>query len=203
MAESDSVKLAVLEVRLQTAEEDVREIKREIREIKLAQQSEHQGLTRPERIALAASASAVIGAIIGVTKTSVSPKAIMLSHHENSEHKIEQIKKIDRFHIEQYARFIEKLKSIKEGDGTLLDNCMILRERGIGDGNGITTTSCQSSSPAAAGAPSTRAATSCAGEDTPLCNLYVSMLDRMGVKVPRFGDSTCAVGGLNDLMWMQ
>ncbi|MEK6249184.1 MAG: DUF1552 domain-containing protein, partial [Planctomycetales bacterium] len=58
-----------------------------------------------------------------------------LTHHEKDPDKIEKVAKINRFHIEQFAYFIEKLKSITEGDGTLLDHSMILLGSGISDGN--------------------------------------------------------------------
>jgi len=58
-----------------------------------------------------------------------------LSHHGNDQKKKEKIAKINRFHIIQLAYFLEKLKAIKEGEGTLLDNCMIAYGSGIGDGN--------------------------------------------------------------------
>ncbi|RMG40255.1 MAG: DUF1552 domain-containing protein, partial [Planctomycetota bacterium] len=58
-----------------------------------------------------------------------------LSHHRGDENKIAQLKKIDRFLAEQFARFVRKLKSIREGDGSLLDQCMICYGSGLSDGN--------------------------------------------------------------------
>src|SRR6185369_1779726 len=49
-----------------------------------------------------------------------------LSHHGNNEEKKQKIAKINRFHATQFAYFLEKLKSSQEGEGTLLDNCMIV-----------------------------------------------------------------------------
>ena len=49
-----------------------------------------------------------------------------LSHHGGDPKKHEKIKKINTFHIEQFAYFLGKLKSITEGDGTLLDHSMIV-----------------------------------------------------------------------------
>ena len=58
-----------------------------------------------------------------------------LSHHRNDPKKHEKIVKINTFHMEQFAYVLGTLKSIKEGDGTLLDNSMIVYGSGIGDGN--------------------------------------------------------------------
>jgi hypothetical protein len=119
-----------------------------------------------------------------------------LSHHQREERKIEQIRKIDRFHVEQFARFVEKLRGIKEGDGTLLDNCMILCGAGIGDGNRHNHDALPVLLAGRGGGTITPGRHVQFAQDTPLCNLYVSMLDRMGVKTPRFGDSTGPLGEL-------
>ena len=58
-----------------------------------------------------------------------------LSHHGGDPAKQEKIQKINRFHVAQLAYLLEKLKSIPEGDGTLLDHCMIVYGSGISDGN--------------------------------------------------------------------
>lgn len=58
-----------------------------------------------------------------------------LSHHGREEAKMAKIAKINTLHMQQFAYFLNKLKSVKEGDGTLLDNCMIVYGSGIADGN--------------------------------------------------------------------
>ena len=58
-----------------------------------------------------------------------------LSHHGNDPKKHEKIKAINRFHVEQFAYLLGKLKSMKEGDGTLLDHVMIVYGSGISDGD--------------------------------------------------------------------
>jgi hypothetical protein len=113
-----------------------------------------------------------------------------LSHHENDAAKIEAIKKIDRFHVGQFGRFIAKLKSIKEGEGTLLDNCMIMCAGGIADGNRHNHDALPVLLAGRGGGTITPGRRLNYVRGMPLCNLYVSMLERMGVNVPRFGDST-------------
>jgi len=119
-----------------------------------------------------------------------------ISHHAGNQEKLEKIAKIDRFYVGQFAYLVEKLRSIKEGDGTLLDSTMALYGNSIGDGNrhnhdelpvlfagraqGTVQTGRHVRFP----------------RNTPLCNLYLSILDRMGLKEERFGDST---GRLTDL----
>jgi hypothetical protein len=113
-----------------------------------------------------------------------------LSHHENDDRKIDQIRKIDRFHIEQFAAFVKKLGSIKEGDGTLLDNSMIVCGAGIADGNRHNHDALPILFAGKGGGSITTGRRLNYDRDTPLCNLYMSMLERMGVKADRFGDST-------------
>jgi hypothetical protein len=111
-----------------------------------------------------------------------------LSHHENKQEKFGQYQRINRWHVEQFANMLAKLKAIPEGEGTLLDNCMVVFGSSMSDGNrhdpdnlpillggrGGGTLKTGRHLPA----------------NVPLCNLYVSMLDRMGVEVEAFGDST-------------
>ncbi len=59
-----------------------------------------------------------------------------LSHHGGDSAKHDKIKKINRFHLEQFAYMLGKLKTIKEANGsTLLDNVMVVYGSGIGDGD--------------------------------------------------------------------
>ena len=58
-----------------------------------------------------------------------------LSHHGGDPAKQRRIRAINRFHVEQFAYLLEKLKSIPEGTGTLLDHCLIVYGSGISDGN--------------------------------------------------------------------
>ena len=122
-----------------------------------------------------------------------------ISHHKGDVEKIEKLAKINRHHMEQYAYFLSRLASIKEGDGTLLDNCMLVYGSGLADGNRHThhdlpllfTGSGQ-------GAFRTGRHIKYASE-TPLTNLFLAMLDRMGVKAETLGDSKGRLNYLTDL----
>ncbi len=113
-----------------------------------------------------------------------------LSHHRNDEGKKKLIAKINTFHTTQFAYFLDKLKSIKEGDGNLLDNSMIVYGSAISDGN----THLHNNLPillAGKGggtlAPGSHVRVK---DDTPMANLYLSLLDRLGVSQENFGDSS-------------
>jgi hypothetical protein len=119
-----------------------------------------------------------------------------LSHHGGDTKKHAKIREINRFHVKQLAYFLEKLKSIKEGDGTLLDHSMIVYGAGIGDGNRHN----HDDLPVlvAGGANGTIATGRHVRyeQETPMTNLFLSMLDRFGVSVPFLGDSTGRLSGL-------
>ena len=115
-----------------------------------------------------------------------------LSHHGGNADKLAQIARIDTFHIEQFAYFLQKLQGIKEGDRTLLDNSMIAFGAGISDGNRHNHNDLPILLAGRGGGtidPGRHIRLQRESE-TPLCNLYYSMLDRMGVKIDRFGDNT-------------
>jgi hypothetical protein len=120
-----------------------------------------------------------------------------LSHHQGEADKQEKIAKINRYHMEQFAYFLDRLNSIPEGDGTLLDNTMIVYGSGIGDGNAHN----HDNLPVLL-AGGGRGANFKLGrhvryeQGTPLMNLYLTMLGAAGVDVDAVGDSTGALKGV-------
>ena len=101
-----------------------------------------------------------------------------------------KIRRIDRFHVEQFAYFIEKLRSVKEGDGTLLDSCMVLYGSGISDGNRHNNENLPLVLAGRGGGSIDTGRHIIYERETPACNLFVSMLERVGAPVDSFGDST-------------
>ncbi len=112
-----------------------------------------------------------------------------LSHHGGDVKKHEKLKIINRFHIEQFAYLLGKLKSISEGPGSLLDTAMIVYGSGISDGDRHN----HDDLPvlmAGKGGGTIRSGRHLKVEPQPLNNLYLAMLDRVGVSLDRLGDST-------------
>jgi len=112
-----------------------------------------------------------------------------LSHHRDDEEKMKKIAKIDKFYVEQYAKFINKLDSIQEGEGTLLDNCMVLMGSGISDGNRHR----HNDLPVVLAGGKNLELKQGRYVDyggVPMTNLYLSMLGRMDIDAERIGDST-------------
>jgi hypothetical protein len=112
-----------------------------------------------------------------------------LSHHRNDEAKKKQIAQINRFHATQFGHFLDKLKSIREGDGTLLDNCTVLYGSAISDGNKHLHENLPILLAGRAGGTTKTGEHVRVDENTPVTNLYRSMLENVGVPTEKIGDS--------------
>jgi len=115
------------------------------------------------------------------------------SHHEGKKEKVEPYSKINRWHVEQFAYMIEKMRSVKEGAGTLLDNSMVLFGSSMSDGNRHDPSNLPILIGGKAGGTIDTGRHLRSAKNTPLCNLYLAMLERLGAKADRFGDSTAAM----------
>ena len=113
-----------------------------------------------------------------------------LSHHQGDEEKKGKIAKINRFHMTQFAYFLERLKSIREGEGTLLDNSMIVYGSGLGDGNRHNHDNLPVLLAGRGGGTINSGRHIRYDKGTPMNNLFLSMMDRMGAKADQLGDST-------------
>ena len=120
-----------------------------------------------------------------------------LSHHGRDPRNFEKLRAINRFHVEQFAYLVRRLKEAREGDGTLLDRSMIVYGGGISDGNAHS----HEDLPilvAGRGNGTIRSGRHVRlAAETPLTNLHLSLLDRMGVKLPAFGDGTGRLASLD------
>jgi len=112
-----------------------------------------------------------------------------LSHHKNDPETLRRIGQIDRFYVEQFAWFLEKMRSIPEGDGNLLDHSMIVYGGGIADGNRHNHDDLPLLLAGHGNGTLKQGRVIEAPKGTPMTNLYLSMLDRMGVKGARLGDA--------------
>jgi len=119
-----------------------------------------------------------------------------LSHHGNDPAKIARMAKINQFHVSLFAEFLAKLKATPEGNGTLLDHSLYLYGSGMGNPN----VHDHSNLPilvaggAAGGMKGGRHIKY--DQPTPLANLYLTLLDKVGVRLDSFADSKGKVDGL-------
>lgn len=119
-----------------------------------------------------------------------------LSHHGGDAEKLDKIRRINEYHMQQFAYFLERLKSIPEGDGSLLDQCLIVYGSGISDGNRHNHDHLPVLLAGRGGRTIESGRHLVYEEETPMANLFLSLLDRVGLSVDQFGDST---GRLPDL----
>ena len=113
-----------------------------------------------------------------------------MSHHSNDPDRMKDFSRLNTYHVETLAYYLKKLQSISDGDGTLLDNTVVLYGSGISDGN----THNNYNVPVVViggrenGLEGNRHLSY--PEGTPLANLSLSLLEKFGVNVETFGDST-------------
>ena len=124
-----------------------------------------------------------------------------LTHHQNKPEMMEKVAQINVYQITQFAAWMEKLKSIREGDGTLLDNAMIVYGAGLSDGNRHTHEDLPTIMVGRGGKGLNGGIKTgrriVYRKETPMSNLFLTMMDRMGTKVEHFGDATGRIEGLD------
>ena len=119
-----------------------------------------------------------------------------LSHHQDEAGKLERLHKVNEYHFQQFAHLVKRMEAMPEGDGTMLDHTAFLYGTGISDSNthfhdDLPVAVVGGGSSGIRGGRYVRHA-----QGTPIANLYVSLLDRLGVHVDSFGDSTGRIGTL-------
>ena len=121
-----------------------------------------------------------------------------LTHHGNNSEKIAKVAKINAFHVSLFAGFLEKLQSTPDGDGSLLDNSVYLYGSGMGNPNVHDHTNLPIivAGGAAGGLKGGRHIRY--AEPTPLANLHLTLLDKVGIQMDRFGDSQGLVRELTE-----
>lgn len=113
-----------------------------------------------------------------------------LTHHRNDAGWIEKVRQINHFHIELFTNHLKNLKSISEGDGNLLDNSMIVYGSGLGDGNRHTHHDLPILLAGRGGGTLKPGRHIRYEKGTPITNLYLTLMDSMGVHEEKLGDST-------------
>lgn len=121
------------------------------------------------------------------------------SHHINNPKLIARKAKIDQYHVQLLGYFLKKMRDTDDGDGSLLDHSMILYGGGLGNGNihDHMNLPCLVAGGAGGALKGDRHLAYPVGDKTPMANLLLSMLDKVGVPTPeRIGDSTGHLAGL-------
>jgi hypothetical protein len=120
-----------------------------------------------------------------------------LTHHQGRQELLDKVTQINCYQLQQFAGWIEKLKATKEGSGSLLDNSMIVYGAGLSDGNRHLHEDLPTLI-AGRGAGTIKSGRRIVfRRETPMCNLFLAMMDRMGVQMEHFGDSTGTLNGLD------
>ena len=113
-----------------------------------------------------------------------------LTHHSGDKAKIEKVTQINEYHIKQFAWLLDKMKSIRDGDGSLLDNSMIIYGASLADGNSHQHHNLPTVLAGRGNGTLQPGRHVRYPSETPITNLYLSMFDRMGVTAGSIGDST-------------
>jgi hypothetical protein len=110
---------------------------------------------------------------------------------------MDKVALINRYHVEQFAKWIATLKAAEEGDRSVLDNSMIVYGAGLADGNSHTHHDLPTLIAGRAGGFIKSGRRLVTRKETPMCNLFLTMMDRMGTHVDHFGDATGPLNGLD------
>jgi hypothetical protein len=120
-----------------------------------------------------------------------------ISHHQNKQENLDKIKAINIYHVQQLAYLTGKLKAIKEGDGTLLDSCMIAYGSAIADPNRHAHDDLPMLLVGRGGGTIRAGRYLRCPRETPLNNLWLAMLERFGAATTKLGDGTGPLEGLS------
>lgn len=125
-----------------------------------------------------------------------------VSHHQNRPDLLEKKARIDTFHVKLLAHFLDKLRSTPDGDGSLLDHAMILYGAGMADSDGhvhhdVPILLAGGGAGQLKGGRHLRVGTE--AKETPLTNLHITLLEKMGIPAEQLGDSTGRIELLSDI----
>ena len=122
-----------------------------------------------------------------------------LSHHQNDAEKLAKMAKINSFHTSLFAYYLNKLSATREGNGSLLDHLMIVYGSGMSESNQHLHDNLPILLVGGGGGSITGNRHIVYPAGTPVTNLYLTLLDKLGVAAERFGDSTGRVELLPDI----
>jgi hypothetical protein len=112
-----------------------------------------------------------------------------LTHHGNDPDKIAKVAKINQFHVSLFAEFLEKLHKTAEGEGSLLDHSLYLYGSGMGNPNVHDHTNLPILVAGGAAGRMNGGRHIKYARPTPLANLHLTLLDKVGVRLDSFADS--------------
>jgi hypothetical protein len=111
---------------------------------------------------------------------------------------MDKVAQINRYHVEQFSKWVGALKTAQEGDASVLDRSMIVYGAGLADGNAHTHHDLPTLIAGRGGDNFLKTGRRVVyRRETPMCNLFLSMMDRMGTRMEHFGDSTGHLTGLD------
>jgi hypothetical protein len=120
-----------------------------------------------------------------------------LTHHRNQVELMDKVAQINTYHMQQFAQWVEKLKAAKEGDGSVLDNSMVVYGAGLSDGNAHRHDDLPTIIAGRGGNFVKTGRRVVYRKETPMCNLFLTMMDRMGTRMEHFGDATGHLEGVD------
>jgi hypothetical protein len=113
-----------------------------------------------------------------------------VSHHQNDPVKLDKGAKINKYHVELVSHFLTKLKATQEGDGNLLDHTLVLHGGGISDADAHSHINLPLVLVGGAGGSIKGGRSISYPAETPMNNLHLALLDKVGVRIEKFGDAT-------------
>mgnify|MGYP001190565240 FL=1 len=122
-----------------------------------------------------------------------------VSHHQNDPKQLEALAKINNYHIQMFSHFLDKMSSTPDGDGSLLDHTLLLYGTGISDGNLHFHLDLPMLVAGGAAGNLKGGRHLQYHDDSPLTNLYLAVLDKLGIPVEHFGDSTGQIEYLTEV----
>jgi hypothetical protein len=120
-----------------------------------------------------------------------------LTHHRNQVELMDKVARINLYHMQQFAEWVGRLKNTPDVDGSLVDNSMVVYGAGLADGNSHIHSDLPTLIVGRAGSYIKPGRRIVYRKETPMCNLFLTMMDRMGLHMDQFGDSTGHLNGLD------